>query len=221
MMKKNSKPFEIILFGPPVSGKGTQAKLLATVLNIPHISAGHLLRLAEEDKSNPYHKQISDLIDNGQLVPSEIVNQMVKKRLAKTDCVKGYVLDGYPRTFDQVAVLEQIAGIDYVFLIDVSDKIVKARITGRRICQNNHQWNLQSSPPRVRGICDICGGKISIRKDDSLDKIKKRLKIYHEHVNPIIKYYKKQKKLITINGDQHIEDVFQDIVKYIIGEIRK
>lgn len=219
-MKKINKPLEIVIFGAPVSGKGTQSKLLASVLGIPHISAGYLLRLTKADKSNPYHQQISTLIDNGQLVPSNIINIIVEKRLSKKDCASGYVLDGYPRTFDQVAILEKISDIDYVFLIDVSDKIVKYRISGRRTCNNNHQWNLQSSPPRVKGICDICGEKISVRKDDSMDKIKKRLKIYHEHVNPIIKYYKKKKKLIVIDGDQHIEDIFTEMIKYIIDDLR-
>jgi adenylate kinase len=220
-MKSNKKPFEIIIFGAPVSGKGTQSKLLSTVLGIPHVSAGHLLRLAQDDKSSQYYQQISELIDNGNLVPDEIISGIVKSRLSKKDCVDGYVLDGYPRTFEQVRDLEAMTDIDYVFLVDVSDKIVKARITGRRICKNNHNWNLQSSPTRVKGICDICGEKVTARKDDSLNKVKQRLKIYHKYVNPILKYYKKKKMLVTINGDQHIEDVFSDMVKYIVDDIRK
>jgi len=219
-MKKIHPSFKIILFGPPVSGKGTQAKLLASVLGVPHISAGYLLRLVQDDKSNPDYKQISELIDNGKLVPSEIINRLVKKRLAQKDCASGYVLDGYPRTFDQVDVLEAMSNIDYVFLIDVSDKIVKYRISGRRSCKNNHPWNLQSSPPQVKGICDICGEKITLRKDDSLSKVKERLKIYHHHVNPIIKYFKKKNKLVVINGNQHIEAVFAEMIKYIFDDLR-
>lgn len=219
-MSKNYKAFEIILLGPPASGKGTQAKLLADTFSIPHISAGYLLREMKSDSSNHLAKEIASLIDNGQLVSDDLVNQIIKNRIKKDDCHLGYVLDGYPRTEEQVNFLDSISNINYVFLIDVKDEVVIDRISGRRACKNGHTWHIKYSPTKKEGICDTCGEKLYVRDDDNEAKVKERLKIYHQHHDPILNYYEKQNKLIRINGDQHIEGVFQNLIKYLVDDLR-
>ena len=219
-MSKKHKAFEIILLGPPASGKGTQAKLLADTFSIPHISAGYLLREMKSDSSNHLAKEIASLIDNGQLVPDDLVNQIIKNRIKKDDCQLGYVLDGYPRTKEQVNFLDNISSINYVFLIDVKDEVVIDRILGRRACKNGHTWHIKYSPTRKEDICDTCGEKLYIRDDDSEIKVKERLQIYHQYNDPILNYYEKQNKLIRINGDQHIEGVFQNLIKYLVDDLR-
>ena len=220
-MRKDSKPFEIILFGPPASGKGTQAKLLADTFDIPHISTGHLLREVKADSTNHLAKGIADLIDNGQLVSDQLVNQMVADRIKKDDCYFGFILDGYPRTKEQVEFLEKISKIDYVFLIEIKDEVIIERISGRRTCKNGHSWHIKYSPTKKDGLCDICGEKLYIRDDDNEDKVKERLKIYHQHNDPILNHYTQGEKLITVNGDQHIEGVFGDLIKYLVDDLRK
>ncbi|MDO8669133.1 MAG: nucleoside monophosphate kinase [Candidatus Buchananbacteria bacterium] len=219
-MSKNNKPFEIILFGPPASGKGTQAKLLADTFTIPHISTGHLLREIKADSDNHLAKQIADLIDNGRLVSDELVNQMVSERIKKDDCQVGYILDGFPRTEEQVKFLDGISNIDYVFLIEIKDEVIIERISGRRTCKNGHSWHIKYSPTKVDGICDVCSEALYVRDDDTPEKIKDRLEIYHKNNDPILNYYQEQNKLIKVNGDQHIEKVFQDTIKYLVDDLR-
>jgi adenylate kinase len=125
---KNNKPFEIILFGPPASGKGTQAKLLHDTFNVPHISTGDILRAVKLDKDNPLSSEVAELIDNGKLVPDEMVSKMVSQRISQDDCKEGFILDGYPRTMEQVKFLDSVSGIDYVFLVDAEDSLVIDRI---------------------------------------------------------------------------------------------
>lgn len=219
-MKQQNKPFEIILFGPPASGKGTQAKLLADTLSIPHISTGALLRAVKSDNSNPLSKEVSDLMDNGKLVSDEMVSKIVETRLKNDDCQFGYILDGYPRTEDQVKYLDTISGIGYVFLVDVKDEVVIDRISGRRMCKNGHTWHIKYSPTEKEGICDSCGEALYIRDDDNKEKVKERLRIYHQNHDPVLNYYQNQNKLIRIDGNQHIEGVFQDMVKYLVDDLR-
>lgn len=219
-MNPNNKPFEIILFGPPASGKGTQATLLADTFSIPHISTGDLLRAVKSDASHPLSKQVSELIDNGQLVSDEMISQMVEVRIKKDDCKFGYILDGYPRTEEQVRFLDSISDIDYVFLVEVKDEVVIDRISGRRMCKNGHTWHIKYSPTEKEGICDTCQEALYTRDDDTPDKIKERLKIYHQNNDPILNYYRQKNKLISVNGNQHIEGVFQDLIKYLVDDLR-
>ncbi|MFA6422256.1 MAG: adenylate kinase [Candidatus Buchananbacteria bacterium] len=220
-MFKNEKPFEIIMFGPPASGKGTQAKLLSETFKIPHISTGDLLRAIKLDKSNPLSQELSDLMDNGKLVSDELITKMVDGRIKEEDCKSGYILDGFPRTQDQVRALEQMSDIDYVFLVDVSDEAVIERIAGRRICKNAHTWHVKYNPTATEGICDTCGEALFIRDDDNEEKIKARLKVYHDNTDPIVELYESQGKLIQVNGEQHIEGVFQQIVQKMVDDLRK
>lgn len=220
-MNKNDKPFEIILFGPPASGKGTQAQLLSQTFEIPHISTGDLLRAVKSDPSNPLGQKIAELIDNGQLVSDEMISQMVLEKIRLPDCQVGYVLDGYPRTQAQVDFLESKADIDYVFLIDVPDEVVVDRVAGRRMCKNGHSWHIKYSPTKVEGICDICGEKLYQRDDDNEEKVKERLRIYHDNTDGILKFYEDKKQLIKVNGDQLIEKVFQNVIKFLVDDLRQ
>ena len=220
-MAKDNKPFEIILFGPPASGKGTQAKLLAETFDIPHISTGHLLREVKADANNHLAKEIANLIDNGQLVADDLVNQMVVDRIKKNDCQAGFILDGHPRTEEQVEFLEKISNIDYVFLIEIKDEMIIERISGRRTCKNGHSWHIKYSPTKKDGLCDICGEELYVRDDDNEEKVKERLRIYHQNHDPILNYYNQKEKLIIVNGDQHIEGVFQDLIKYLVDDLRR
>lgn len=217
---KNNKPFEIILFGPPASGKGTQAKLLSQTFEIPHISTGDLLRAIKSDKSHPMSQEIADLIDNGKLVSDELISKMMLSRIKQEDCNNGYILDGYPRTQEQVEFLEANSDIDYVFLIDVEDDIVIDRVSGRRMCKNGHSWHVKYSPTKVEGVCDICGEELYQRDDDNEEKVKERLKIYHDNTDSILSFYKNKNHLIKVNGDQLIEKVFQNCIKYLVDDLR-
>ena len=218
---KNNKPFEIILFGPPASGKGTQAKLLSQTFDIPHISTGDLLRAIKSDLSHPMSREIAELIDNGKLVSDELISKMVAGRIKQEDCAKGYILDGYPRTSEQAQFLEANSDVDYVFLIDVSDDIVIDRVSGRRMCKKGHSWHIKYSPTKVDGVCDDCGEELYQRDDDNEEKIKDRLKVYHDNTDKILSFYENKGQLIKVNGDQLIEGVFQNCIKYLVDDLRK
>lgn len=219
-MTQNLKPFEILLFGPPASGKGTQAKLLAETFKIPHISTGDLLRAVKSDPTNPLSKEVAELIDNGKLVSDELISKMAAERLKQDDCQVGYILDGYPRTEEQVKFLADISGIDYVFLIDVKDEVLIERISGRRMCKNGHTFHIKYSPTKTEGVCDACGEPLFIRTDDTKEMIKERLATYHKSNDPILNYYRDQGKLIIVDGDKHIEEVFRDVIKYLVDDLR-
>lgn len=211
-MDTKDKSFKIIILGPPVSGKGTQAKLLSDKVGVPHISAGYILRAVKNDASNPLAKEVGELIDNGKLVPSEMINKMILDRIKEPDASTGFILDGYPRTVDQVKTINEATDIDYVFLIDVNDGVVIERLAGRRICKNNHSWHIEYAPTEKEGICDTCGEETYVRDDDQEDKVRQRLEIYHNHTDPILKIYEKKGKLIKINGVQLIADVFEELI---------
>lgn len=216
----NNKQFEIILFGPPASGKGTQARLLHDTFDVPHISTGDILRAVKLDSSNPLAEKVAELIDHGRLIPDKMMNQIVKDRITKDDCKQGFILDGYPRTEAQARALDHISGIDYVFLVDVNDDVVMDRILGRKMCKNGHTWHIKYSPTKKESVCDVCGEELYTRKDDNKEDIKERLRVYHDNTNKILNYYQKQGKLIRVNGAQHIEGVFQDMLKYLVDDLR-
>lgn len=221
IMKKQDKPFEMIILGPPVSGKGTQADLLAKTLGIPHVSAGQLLHELANTKSNPLSQAVGTYLAAGKLVPNAWINNLVLKRLRRGDCRDGFVLDGYPRSADQIKNLEQAVSLEYVFLIAVSDRSVIERVAGRRVCPRGHTWHIKFNPTKKVGICDICGRKLFQRLDDRPAVARARLKLYHREMDPIIKIYRQKKLLVKINGEAHIEKVFQSIVQHIIYDLRR
>ncbi|MBD3362428.1 adenylate kinase [Candidatus Dojkabacteria bacterium] len=219
-MKKTDKPFEIIVLGPPVSGKGTQSELLAKTFDIPHISTGAIFHKIKNDKKNPLAKQVKKYMNSGGLVPDELVNKLVEERINKEDCKLGFVLDGYPRTQPQAEAIKGMVELDYVFLINVSDEVIIERISGRRVCIDGHTWHLRYSPPKEKGICDICKGRLFQREDDKPEIVKQRLKIYHIEMDKVISLFKEGDLLIEIDGEANIDQVFQQIVRYLVYDMR-
>lgn len=204
----------ICLLGPQGSGKGTQAKILSQKLSLPHISVGDLFRLAIENRTE-LGRQVGPIIDRGKLVSDEITFNLVKERIANLDCSAGFILDGYPRTIKQAELLDQVAAITEVILIETSDAEATKRLTSRRHCpQCGAIYNLYTSPkPQTDELCDQCKIKLVQRADDTETAVGERLQQYHTAIEPLIKYYKD--KIIKINGEQTIEQVAADIAKSV------
>ncbi|HHX24625.1 MAG: adenylate kinase [Tepidanaerobacteraceae bacterium] len=213
----------IVLLGPPGAGKGTQAKKIANELGICHISTGEIFRKAVTEKT-PLGKKASEYLDKGLLVPDEIVEEIVKSRLDMSDCIKGFVLDGFPRTVNQgesLAIYMDQKGIklDRVINIDVDTNSLIERFTGRRTCEScGSAFHIKYNKPKSPGICDKCGGKLIIRKDDEVDTVKKRLEVYKSNTSPLIDFYNAQNLLINVDGSKAIDEVFSEIMKCLKGE---
>lgn len=204
----------VILMGPPGGGKGTQAKSLMVSMNVPHISTGDMLRAARREGTE-LGKKADAYISAGQLVPDELVNGIVAQRLASES--KGYILDGYPRTIAQAQALDNAGErIDAVVLIDVPDELLVERIVGRQSCVScGAVFHVKNMPSKVDGICDHCGGNLIQRADDKEDVVRSRLKAYHEQTQPLVDYYKNKGLLFTINGNDKVETVFDEIRKVL------
>ncbi|MFQ6072589.1 MAG: adenylate kinase [Methanosarcinales archaeon] len=208
----------IVLLGPPGSGKGTQAEKINKKYNIPHISTGDILR--ENIKKNTELGRLAkSYMDKGELVPDSLLIDLIKERLNQSDCLQGYILDGYPRTIPQASALEKInKKLDIVLNISVSDEELIKRLSGRRICkQCGASYHIIFNPPIKNGICDLCGGDLYQRDDDSEVAIKNRLKVYKKQTQPLIDYYSKKKLLVTINGENEILKIFEDICVVLDG----
>ncbi len=192
----------IILFGAPGAGKGTQAEALAEQKSVPTISTGNIIRDALKSGSELGLK-VQNYMADGGLVPDEIVIEIIKERIAKDDCKQGFILDGFPRTIPQAEALDKMGvKIDKVIEISVSDAIIIDRMSGRRVCENcGSSYHLKKKKPQKEGICDRCQGTLVQREDDQPDTVKNRLKIYHEQTKPLENYYEKQGKLTVIQGD--------------------
>lgn len=209
---------KIILFGPQGSGKGTQAKISSKKLDIPHISTGHIFRQNIKERTK-LGKKIEELINSGQMAPDELTNEVVKERLEKKDCQGGFILDGFPRNIHQAEFLETVAKIDLAIEIWISDEEAIKRIGQRRVCSDcGAGYHLIHIPPKVKGICDKCGGKLKTRDDDKENAVKKRLKTYHEETELLRKYYQNKNIYQKANGMKSIEEVnkeVSDIIKNI------
>lgn len=202
----------LIFVGPPGAGKGTQAKMVCEKYNIPHISTGDMLREAIRAGSKMGLKA-KVLIDEGELVPDDVVVAIVKDRLGEKDCENGYVLDGFPRTVAQAQALEMIADIDYVIMVDVPEEKLVKRISDRRACSKCSAIYIASMYDE--DICEICDGKIIQREDDREETVRNRLIVYNEKTSPLIDYYKERNLLKKIDGDKDIDLVFKDIIDII------
>lgn len=211
---------KVIMLGAPGAGKGTQAKQIADKYHIPHISTGDIFR-ANIKNGTELGKKAKTYMDQGLLVPDELVVELVADRIQQDDCKNGFVLDGFPRTIPQAealdAALENInEKMDYAIDVDVPDENIINRMSGRRACLNcGATYHLVSIPTKVEGICDRCGNPIVLRDDDKPETVKKRLEVYHEQTQPLIDYYKKQDILRTVNGVQPMEEVFKAIVEIL------
>jgi adenylate kinase len=205
----------IILFGPPGAGKGTQAKKLVDFYRIPQISTGDILR-ANVREGTELGLAAKAYMDKGELVPDEVLIGIIKNRLQEPDCKKGFILDGYPRTVPQADALEVILDeiekpIDVVLNLEVPDDMLVGRISGRLMCKCGASYHIISNPPKKDNICDICGGEVFQRDDDKEDAVQNRLNVYKKQTQPLIDYYAKQGILITLNGTKDIDEVFEDI----------
>lgn len=206
----------IILLGAPGAGKGTQAAVICEKLNIPTISTGNIIREALKNGTEMGLKAKS-YMDAGKLVPDEVVIGIVKERLAKDDCAKGFILDGFPRTIPQAEALDAMGVvIDKVIDIEVADEVIVNRLSGRRVCEKcGRPYHLESLKPKAEGICDDCGGTLVQRKDDSIETVKARLDIYHNETEPLKDYYAKQNKLVIVEG----QDTVEDTSKLVLAEV--
>lgn len=206
----------LVLLGPPGAGKGTQAKILAEKYNAEHISTGDIFRELIK-KNSPLGLKIKGYVESGELIPDEIVVEVVADKIKELGSDKGFILDGFPRTLRQAEALGSTlngAGIsiDKVFYFDTSEGIIIKRLSGRRICRNcGANYHLVNMPPKKTGVCDICGGELYQRNDDKPDTIHNRLKVYREQTVDLIDYYKDKDLLEAVNGDLSRDDTFSVI----------
>lgn len=200
----------VILLGAPGAGKGTQAVRIAAAMNIPHISTGDIFRKNIKEKT-PVGLKAKSYIDRGQLVPDEVVVEIVQQRIDEDDCKNGFLLDGFPRTIAQAEALDRLTNIDNVINLEVDlDKLVD-RITGRRVCEKCGESYHVST--KKDDICEKCGGKLIQRADDTEETVKSRLKVYKNETAPLINFYKNQGVLKNVDGMKSIEEVFEEISK--------
>lgn len=206
----------LVLMGLPGAGKGTQAEKIVQKYGIPHISTGDMFRAAIKDKTDLGLKAKS-FMDKGELVPDEVTIGIVRERLSKDDCEKGFLLDGFPRTVAQADALENILSdldkkIDYVINIDVDQSILMERLTGRRICKDcGATYHLVFNPPAKDGVCDRCGGELYQRADDNEATVQNRLDVNIKQTKPLLDFYETKGYLRNIDGQQDINKVFSDL----------
>ena len=211
---------KVIMLGAPGAGKGTQAKKIAARYNIPHISTGDIFR-ANIKNGTELGKKAKTYMDQGLLVPDELVVDLVVDRVNQEDCKDGYVLDGFPITIPQAEALDKALEalsqkVDYAIDVDVPDENIVRRMGGRRACVGcGATYHLEYAPTKVEGICDTCGKELILRDDDKPETVQKRLNVYHEQTQPLIDYYEKAGILKSVDGTVDINDVFQAITEIL------
>lgn len=195
----------LILLGAPGAGKGTQAEVICDAYKIPAISTGNIIREALKNGTETGLKAKA-YMDEGKLVPDEVVIDIIKERLAQDDCQKGFILDGFPRTVPQAEALDKMGiTINKVVEIYVPDETIQQRLSGRRVCEKcGASYHIEFKPTKVEGICNLCGGNTVIRKDDEPATVLARLNIYHEQTAPLKGYYEAQGKLVTVEGQDDV-----------------
>lgn len=207
---------KIIMLGAPGAGKGTQAKQIAAAYHIPHISTGDIFR-ANIKEGTELGKKAQEYMDQGLLVPDELVCDLVVDRIQKEDCREGYILDGFPRTIPQANALDKALAengekIEFAIDIEVPDEHIIKRMSGRRSCKDcGSIFHIVYNPPKKENHCDACGGELVLRDDDKEETVKKRLDVYHEQTAPLIQHYKEAGSLYEIDGTQDINVVFEKI----------
>lgn len=211
---------KVIMLGAPGAGKGTQAKKLASKYNIPHISTGDIFR-ANIKNNTELGNKAKVYMDQGLLVPDELVVDLVVDRFKNPDCENGYVLDGFPRTIPQAEVLDKALAnnqdaVEYAIDVDVPDEVIIDRMAGRRACLNcGATYHTITIPPKKEGICDTCDSALVLREDDKPETVKKRLSVYHEQTQPLIEYYSKKGILKSIDGTKTMDATFDDVIHII------
>lgn len=213
----------ILIMGPAGAGKGTMSDLILKEFDIPHISTGDMLR-ENVRNSTELGKEAKSYMDAGKLVPDDVINAMVEKRLQEPDCQKGYLLDGFPRTLVQAEKFAEIAEkigkpVECVLALDVDFDLLKERITGRRVCAKcGAIYHIHNHPSRTEGVCDICGGELRQRADDTVEKLTQRMDEYEKSTKPVIDFYDQKGVVTHVDASQKPEDVFGDIKK-ALGKI--
>ncbi|MCI6153337.1 adenylate kinase [Fusobacterium perfoetens] len=206
----------IMLFGAPGAGKGTQAKYIIEKYGIPQISTGDILRAAVKE-GTPMGLEAKACMEAGKLVSDEIIIGIIKDRLAKDDCKKGFILDGFPRTIAQAEALEALMKemnikLDKVISLNVPDELIVGRVVGRRVCKDcGASFHVEFNPPKVEGVCDFCGGELVQRKDDSAETVGKRLNEYHAQTAPLFDFYMERGILADIDGTKEIDEITKEI----------
>lgn len=210
----------IILLGPPGAGKGTQAAKIEQRYNVPHISTGDIFR-SNISRQTPIGLEAKSYIDQGLLVPDELTLKIVEDRLSEPDCEKGFLLDGFPRTLIQAEVLSEhldkiYKKLDIALFLNVTEEVILKRNTGRRVCSKcGTNYNIHFHKPKTSNICDKCGSPLFIRVDDNVDTVANRFNIYNKQTQPLIEYFQKSGILITINGEQPADMVYEEILSAI------
>ena len=210
----------LILLGAPGAGKGTQAELLSEKLSIPAISTGNMLREAIANGS-ALGQKVKKLMDEGSLVPDDVVLDIVAERVSRPDCSNGFILDGVPRTLPQAkALLERGITIDHVISIEIADDVIEGRMTGRRVCSKcGNSYHIVANPPKTEGICDQCGEMLTVRKDDAPETVRHRLNVYHQRTEVLKEFYATGGQLRLIDGNKAIADVNRDIMEAIGAQV--
>ena len=205
---------KLILLGAPGAGKGTQAEILSRKYSIPTISTGNILRAAMK-AGTPVGLRAKEYVESGRLVPDEVIIDIVRERLAKEDCVNGYILDGMPRTIPQAEALETHGvEIDNAVSIEIEDETIIERMAGRRTCHDcGASFHVVNNPPKTEGVCDLCGGELTIRKDDAPETVKARLETYHSETEPLKDFYAQRGKLKSVENQPSIEAVTESIIE--------
>nr|WP_267918392.1 adenylate kinase [Paenibacillus cellulositrophicus] len=212
----------ILFMGPPGAGKGTQAEVIVNEFGIPHISTGDAFRLAIK-QGTPIGKKAKEYMDQGLLVPDDVTIGIVEERLQQSDCEKGFLLDGFPRTLSQAEALDEILSrlntkLDHVINLKVDRDKLMARLTGRRICKNcGATYHVIFNPPKQEGVCDKCGGELYQRSDDNEESVGTRLDEYINKTAPLLTFYENKGLLRQIDGDQEIGTVSDEIVSVLRG----
>mgnify|MGYP000740649858 FL=1 len=211
---------KIIMLGAPGAGKGTQAKKIAEKYHIPHISTGDIFR-ANIKNGTELGMKAKSYMDQGQLVPDDVTIGMLLDRISQEDCAEGYVLDGFPRTIPQAesltkALEERGESMDYAINVDVPDQAIVTRMAGRRACLAcGATYHIVYNAPKKENVCDVCGEGLILRDDDKPETVQKRLTVYHDQTKPLIDYYGKAGILVTVDGTQDLNKVFEDIVSVL------
>ena len=211
----------LLIMGAPGAGKGTQSTLIKEYFSIPHISTGDMFREAIS-KQTEMGLEAKKYIDKGYLAPDSVTIELVRERLSKEDCANGFLLDGFPRTIDQARALDKMLlnfaiKLDAVLNVVINDEVLINRIVGRRTCSVcKESYHITNRKPKIMGICDVCGGKLIQRADDTAETMKIRLKVYHEQTEPVLEHYAKQGLVKNVSGHGTVEETFEK-VKILLG----
>ena len=205
----------LVFLGPPGIGKGTYASAISKMYGIPHISTGDIFR-EEIKRGTELGRKIKEYVERGELVPDEIVIEVVRERLSREDCKKGFILDGFPRTLRQAQALDEMTTLDLALNFVAPDEVIIERLSGRRICRRcGAIYHIKFMPPKVEGVCDICGGELYQREDDKPEVIKRRLELYRRQFKPILDFYRAKGILVDVDASEQADVVIPRIVEVL------